>query len=55
MFVRIMAAAFALACAATGRGADRTVFGAAYGAFSMDQAAVQKATGVPPQYYELVL
>jgi len=38
-----------------GRAADRTVFGAAYGAFSMDQAAVQKMEGVPPQYYELAL
>jgi porin len=38
-----------------GRDADRTVFGAAYGAFSMDQAAEQKAAGQPPQYYELVL
>lgn len=36
-----------------GRDNDRTVFGAAYGAFSMDQAAEQKAAGLPPQYYEL--
>jgi carbohydrate-selective porin OprB len=38
-----------------GRGKDRALVGAAYGAFSMDQASVQKAEGVPPQYYELVM
>lgn len=37
------------------RPADRAVCGAAYGAFSMDQAAVQKAEGLPPQYYEIAL
>ncbi len=38
-----------------GRGNDRVVFGAAYGAFSMDQAAAQKEAGIPPQYYEIAL
>jgi porin len=38
-----------------GRGKDRALVGAAYGAFSMDQASVQKDEGVPPQYYELVM
>lgn len=38
-----------------GRDNDRAVFGAAYGAFSMDQAAAQKDAGIPPQYYEIAL
>lgn len=38
-----------------GRDEDRTALGAAYGAFSMDQAAEQEAAGLPAQYYELVL
>lgn len=38
-----------------GRGGDRAVLGAAYGAFSMDQAALQKSEGVAPEYYEVAL
>ncbi|MGA0176229.1 MAG: carbohydrate porin [Chthoniobacterales bacterium] len=36
-----------------GRSDDRAVVGAAYGAFSMDQAAAQREAGLAPQYYEL--